>query len=122
MAFLLAPFLAKSLPGIGVFGGLIGGAAAMVKNVQLLRDGKVTQSEAALDTGKEAVGAGLATAFSAAVAGAVGSGLVVSLGVAVVAGFAGKFAWDRCTEFAEGKLASARAPVTTDDELILEAE
>jgi len=122
MAFQLAPYLAKSLPGIGVFGSLVGGAAAMAKNAKLLRDGKVTQREAVLDTGKETVGAGLATAFSAAAAGAVGGGLVVSLGVAVVAGLAGKYAWDRCTELAQAKLASAEASVPTDDELLQAVE
>jgi hypothetical protein len=47
--------------------------------------------------------------------------LVVSLGVAVVAGLAGKYAWDRCTEFAESKLAATR-PAAADDELLQEAE
>ncbi len=116
MAFHLAPYLAKSLPGIGVLGGIVGGAAALAKNAHLLKAGKVTRKDAVIDTSKETVGAGLATAFSAAVAGAVGGGLVVSLGVAVAAGIAGKYAWDRGMEFAEQKIAERR-PADSDDEL-----
>jgi hypothetical protein len=112
MAFHLAPYLAKSLPGIGVLGAIVGGAAALAKNAHLLKSGKVTRQEAVIDTGKETVGAGLATAFSAAVAGAVGGGLAVSLGVAVAAGLAGKYVWDRGMDLAEQKIAQRRA----DDE------
>ncbi len=106
MPFYLAPYLAKSLPGIGVLGGIVGGAAALAKNFHLLQAGKVTRKNAAIDTGKETVGAGLATAFSAAAAGAVGGGLVVSLGVAIAAGIAGKYAWDRAVEYTEAKIAA----------------
>jgi hypothetical protein len=116
MPFHLAPYLAKSVPGVGVLGAIVGGAAAVAKNAQLLKAGKVSQREAAIDTGKETVGAGLATAFSAAAAGAVGGGLVVSLGVAVAAGIAGKYAWDRCAEYVEAQVKS-RAPELSDDAL-----
>ena len=116
MAFHLAPYLAKSLPGIGVFGSVVGGAAALAKNARLVESGQITQQDAAIDTAKETVGAGLATVFSAAVAGAVGGGLAVSLGVAVAAGVAGKYAYDRGVEFLEGRL------VVKDDQAIEDAE
>ncbi|MBF0268817.1 MAG: magnetosome protein MamC [Alphaproteobacteria bacterium] len=116
MPFHLAPYLAKSLPGVGVLGGIVGGAAALAKNLHLLQAGKVSSKEAAIDTGKETVGAGLATALSAAVAGAVGGGLVVSLGVAVAAGIAGKYAWDRAVEYTEAQIAARTSGA--DDEAI----
>jgi len=120
MAFQLAPYLAESLPGIGIFGSLVGGAAALAKNAKLLRDGKVGQRDAVIDIGKETVGAGLATAFSAGAAGAVGGGLVVSIGVAVAAGLAGKYAWDRCAEYAEEQWACRETSSVADDELLQE--
>ncbi len=66
MAFQLAPFLARSVPGVGVLGGIVGGAAALA-----------------------------ATAFSAFAAGLVGGGLVVSLATAFTAAVAEKYVWDR---------------------------
>jgi hypothetical protein len=116
LAFLLAPYLAKSLPGIGVLGSVVGGAAALAKNVRMVESGQMTQRDAAVDTAKETVGAGLATAFSAAVAGAVGGGLIVSLGVAVAAGVAGKYAYDRGVELLEGRIA------IKDDQALEDAE
>lgn len=109
MAFHLVPYLAKSVPGVGIIGAVVGGAAAMAKNAHLLKDGKITGREAAIDTGKETVGAGLATAFSAVVVGAVGGGLVLSLGVAVAAGIAGKYVWDRGVEYVEDQIAARGA-------------
>ena len=99
MAFHLAPYLAKSLPGIGVFGSVVGGAAALAKNARLVESGQITQQDAAIDTAKE-----------------VGGGLAVSLGVAVAAGVAGKYAYDRGVEFLEGRL------VVKDDQAIEDAE
>lgn len=121
MAFHLVPYLAKSVPGVGILGAIVGGAAAMAKNAHLLRDGKISGRDAAIDTGKETVGAGLATAFSAVVVGAVGGGLAVSLGVAVVAGIAGKYVWDRGVEYVEGQVAhrnTAEAAETVSDETL----
>lgn len=51
MAFHLVPYLAKSVPGVGIIGAVVGGAAAMAKNAHLLKDGKITGREAAIDTG-----------------------------------------------------------------------
>ena len=104
MAFQLAPYLAKSVPGMGVIGAIVGAAGAVAKNAQLLKDGKVTRQQAAIDVSKETAGAGVATAFSAAVVGAVGGGLAVSLAVALAAAVVGKFAWDRGAEAIETRV------------------
>ncbi|HIJ38753.1 MAG TPA: magnetosome protein MamC [Rhodospirillaceae bacterium] len=120
MAFQLAPFLARSVPGIGVLGGIVGGAAALAKNARLLQEKRVTATEAAVETGKETVGAGLATAFSAVAAGAVGGGLVISLGTALVAGVAAKYAWDRGIEFVEKEFGAKGTEIVSDDDLLRE--
>ena len=123
MSFQLAPYLAKSVPGIGLLGGIVGGAAALAKNARLLKDKQITGTEAAIDTGKEAAGAGLATAFSAVAATAVGGGLVVSLGTALIAGVAAKYAWDLGVEFVEKELRHGKsADATASDEDILREE
>jgi hypothetical protein len=105
MSFNLAMVLAKSVGGVGVLGGVVGGSAALAKNIKKKRDGEeISNRDMAIDTGKETVGAGVATAFSAFSAGVVGGGLVVSLGTAFVAAAAGKFAWDYGVEFVEEKI------------------
>jgi hypothetical protein len=101
MSFNLAMFLARSVGGVGVLGGVVGGSAALAKNIKKKRAGEITNREMAIDTGKETVGAGVATAFSAFSAGVVGGGLAVSLGTAFVAAAAGKFAWDYGVEMLE---------------------
>ena len=76
-----------------------------------------------MGTGKETVGAGLATAFSAVAAGAVGGGLVVSLGTALVAGVAAKYLWDAGVELVEKQLATNKATngtLCSDDDLLKE--
>ena len=122
MPFHLAPYLAKSVPGVGVLGALVGGAAALAKNVRLLKEKRITNTEAAIDTGKETVGAGLATALSAVAATAVGGGLVVSLGTALVAGVAAKYAWDRGVDLVEKELNRGKAANGASDEDILRDE
>ena len=104
MPFRLAPYLAKTVPGMGVIGAIVGAAGSVAKNAQLLKDGKITRQQAAVDVSKETAGAGVATAFSAAVVGVVGGGLAVSLGVAVAAAVAGKFAWDRGADAIEARV------------------
>ncbi|MBF0383213.1 MAG: magnetosome protein MamC [Magnetococcales bacterium] len=105
MSFNLAMFLAKSVGGVGVLGGIVGGSAALAKNIKKRKEGvEISNQEIAIDTGKETVGAGVATAFSAFTAGVVGGGLAVSLGTAFVAAAAGKFAWDYGVEFVEQKI------------------
>ncbi len=99
MAFHLAPFLVRSVPGVGVLGGIVGGSAALAKNLKAKKDGEdISNSDIAKDTVKEAAGAGAATAFSAYVVGIVGGGLAISLGTAFAAAVAGKYAWDRVME------------------------
>jgi len=122
MSFKLAPYLAQSVTGIGVLGGIVGGAATLAKNARLLQTKQVTPKAAAIDTGKETVGAGVATAFSAVAAGAVGGGLAVSLGVAVVAGVAAKYLWDAGVEMVEKELSTRKggSALTSDDELLKE--
>jgi hypothetical protein len=105
MSFNLAMFLSKSVGGVGVLGGVVGGSAALAKNIKKKREGEdISNQEIAIDTGKEAVGAGVATAFSALSAGVVGGGLVVSLGTAFAAAAAGKYAWDYGVDFVEEKI------------------
>ena len=99
MAFQLAPFLAQSVPGVGVLGGIIGGSATLAKNLREKKDGSdISDIAIVQDTAKEAAGAGVATAFSAYVVGIIGGGLVISLGTAFAAAAAGKYAWDRGLE------------------------
>jgi hypothetical protein len=100
VVFQLAPFLAQSAPGVGVLGSIVGGSATLAKNIKARKNGEsdMSNSEIAVDTAKEAAGAGVATAFSAVVVGAVGGGLVVSLGTAFGAAVVGKYAWDRGVE------------------------
>ena len=119
MAFQLAPYLARSVPGVGVLGAIVGAVGAVSKNAQLLKDGKISQREAALDTTKETAGAGVATAFSAAVVGAVGGGLAVSVGVALAAGIAGKYVFDRGADYLEAKI-KHRGVESSDDDLVAE--
>ncbi|MBF0455396.1 MAG: magnetosome protein MamC [Magnetococcales bacterium] len=104
MSFNLAMFLSKSVGGVGVLGGVVGGSAALAKNISKVRKGEMTNRELAIDTGKETVGAGVATAFSAFTAGVVGGGLALSLGTAFVAAAAGKYAWDYGVEYVETQI------------------
>ncbi|MDQ6991928.1 MAG: magnetosome protein MamC, partial [Mariprofundus sp.] len=94
-AFQLAPFLAQSVSGMGALGAIVGGSAAAAKNISDCKAGKITTAEASIDTCKEASGAGIATAVSAAAVGVVGGGLVVSVVTAFAAAAAAKYAWDR---------------------------
>ncbi|MBF0255419.1 MAG: magnetosome protein MamC, partial [Gammaproteobacteria bacterium] len=61
----LAAHLAQSTGGIGVFGAIVGGAGAAAKNYKDHQDGLISAQEAALNTSKEAAGAGVATVVSA---------------------------------------------------------
>ncbi|MGN7611820.1 magnetosome protein MamC [Magnetococcales bacterium HHB-1] len=106
MSFNLALFLSQSVSGVGVLGGVVGGSAALAKNVRKRKKKEISRVDAAYDVSKEAVGAGVATAFSAFTAGVVGGGLVISLGTAFAAATAGKYAWDRGME----KLEKKRSP------------
>jgi hypothetical protein len=105
MSFNLAVYLAKSVGGVGFLGGIVGGSATLAKNIKERRDGSsISNRDIAIDTSKEAVGAGVATAFSAFTAGVVGGGLVVSVGTAFAAATAGKLAWDYGVERVEAQI------------------
>ncbi|MBL6992126.1 MAG: magnetosome protein MamC [Bacteriovoracaceae bacterium] len=104
MAFNLAVFLAESAFGVGVLGGVVGGSAAVAKNTKLHQKGEIKTEEAIRDSAEEALGAGVATAFSAVTAGAVGGGLMVSLVTAFAAAACGKYAWDRGVEAVHKRL------------------
>ncbi len=99
----LAHYLSQSTGGVGVFGAVVGGAAAAARNIKDYQLGIVTPKEAAYDTGKEAAGAGAATAVGAVAAGAVGGSLALSLGTAFLVAAGAKFAWDRAVEECEKK-------------------
>jgi len=99
--FNLAMYLAQSAAGVGVLGSIVGGSAAAAKNIKDHRKGNVSTNEALYDTGKEGMGAGVATAISALSVGVVGGGLAVSLGTAFVAAVGAKFVWDRAVERVE---------------------
>jgi len=105
--FNLAQFLAQSASGVGVLGAVGGASGAAAKNIKDHRDGLVDTQSALYDTGKEGVGAGVATACSAVAAGAVGGGLMLSLGTALVAATAVKYAWDRGVEQVELQMRNA---------------
>ncbi len=110
---------------MGLIGAIVGAAGAVAKNAKLLQDGKITQREAIIDTGKETVGAGVATAVSAAAVGAVGGGFAVSLGVAIVVAIAGKYAWDRAADYVSdslGERVALRGPGASDDEILSEIQ
>ena len=65
----------------------------------------------------------MATAFSAVAAGAIGGGLAVSLGTALVAGVAAKYLWDVGMRVVEKELfatKTAGAAEPTDDDLLRE--
>ncbi|MEE9545619.1 MAG: magnetosome protein MamC [Rhodospirillales bacterium] len=109
MAFQLAPFLARSVPGVGVLGGIVGGAAALAEGLKAKERGEVDSRQVAASTVKEAAGAGAATAFSAFAAGLVGGGLVVSLATAFTAAVAGKYVWDRGMDCLQEKYGETEA-------------
>jgi hypothetical protein len=122
MSFNLAMVLAKSVGGVGVLGGIVGGSAALAKNIKKKKEGTITNREMAIDTGKETVGAGVATAFSAFAAGTVGGGLVLSLGTAFAAAAAGKYAWDYGVEMVESRIELANAKeLSLEDDSVEEA-
>ncbi|MBF0189220.1 MAG: magnetosome protein MamC [Magnetococcales bacterium] len=119
MSFNLAMFLSKSAPGVGVLGAVVGGSAALAKNLKAKSEGEITTREVVVDTSKETAGAGVATAFSAYVTGVVGASLIPSLGTAFVTAVVGKYAWDRGVELVEDRIQGREA---LSDETVLVAE
>jgi hypothetical protein len=100
----LAAYLAQTTSGIGIFGAIVGGAAAAAKNYKDNQDGLVSTKDAVIDTSKEAAGAGVATAVSAVAAGTVGSSLILTVGTALVVAAGTKYAWDRGMEVVDAQL------------------
>ena len=78
--FNLATYLAQNAAGVGVLGAIVGVSAQAAKSFSDHKKGLVDRKQAVQDTGKEAAGAGVATAISAMAAAAVGGGLLLSLG------------------------------------------
>lgn len=93
--FSLFNFLTQSAVGVGVLGALVGGGAAAAKTLADHRRGLVDRDHVIRETGKEAAGVGIASAASVVAAGAVGGGLILSLGTILVTATAAKYAWDR---------------------------
>jgi len=95
MAFNLAAYLSQTVPGMGILGAVVGGSAAAAKGYADYKRGLIDKEGVLRQTGKEAAGAGVATAVSAAVVGVVGGGLLLSLGTAFASAAVAKYAWDR---------------------------
>ena len=104
MPFELGPYLAESTLGMGVLGGIISGTNAVAKNTEKVRVGSATQTEAAIDVGKEVLKNGVATAATFAVVASLGGELLVSVGVTLVVGTALKYLWDRGYEVVDEQL------------------
>ena len=119
----LAMLLSKGTSGLGVLGGVVGGSIALAKNLKKRQNGDaISNREIAVDTGKEAVGTGVATAFSAFTVGVVGGGLAVTLGTAFAAAAAGKYAWDYGVDYVEAQLAQDAEAQAADSEPEAEAK
>jgi hypothetical protein len=87
-------FVPQASLAMGGLGAVIGGTAAAARNIRRVKDEGISREEAVKDTGREAAGAGLATAAATAVVGAVGAtGLLSLVGVLAVATGA-KYLWD----------------------------
>ncbi len=95
MPFLLGPYLAETTAGMGAMGAIISGTNAAAKNIERVRDGSASQTEAVIDVGNEVVKNGLATAATFAVVASLGVELVAAVGITLVVGTTLKYAWDR---------------------------
>jgi len=89
-----AHLLFRSPVNSGVIGGLIGIMVSGAANIREYKEGKVEAADATIRVGKDAIGTGVATGISAAVAGPVGSSLLLAL----VVGVGVKYAWDTAME------------------------
>lgn len=103
----LGPFLAESVPGMGILGGIVGTTNAIAKNVERVSRKTVSGKDALLDIGQEGFKNGLATALTFAAVGSIGGELIVSVGATLIIGSTLKYLWDRGFEQAA---APARAP------------
>ncbi|MBT3196220.1 MAG: magnetosome protein MamC [Gammaproteobacteria bacterium] len=112
--------LASTTAGIGVLGGIIGVSSSVARNMKGHREGLVDTKEVVYDAGKEGVGAGAATVLGAMAVGAVGGGLALSLGTAVVVASASKYVWDRSIEQLELSLHDNAEADETAKEAVVE--
>lgn len=92
----------RSSVNSGVIGGLVGLMVSGAANIKDYREGKVNATDASICVGKEAVGSGVATGASVAVAGVVGHSLLLALAV----GIGVKYAWDAGIERLEDQSSS----------------
>ena len=95
MPFRLGPYLAETTIGMGALGAIIGGTNAIAKNVQQVRTGAITETEAVKDIGKEALKNGVVTAATFVTVASFGGELILSVGLTLVIGSTLKYAWDR---------------------------
>jgi hypothetical protein len=105
----LGPYLAESIPGMGALGAIVAGTNATARNIQRLRDGAVSESEAILDIGEEALKNGVATALTFAVVGAIGGEVLASVAATLVVGSSLKFLWDRGSDYVEAAVKDLEA-------------
>ena len=108
LPFQLGPYLAETTVGMGVIGAIISGTNATAKNVERLRKGSVSQTEAVLDVSNEALKNGVATAATFAVVASLGVELVAAIGFTLVIGTTLKYAWDRGHDAVEKDLKRGR--------------
>ena len=106
MPFQLGSYLAESTLGMGALGGIISGTNAIAKNAEMVRTGTVTETEAAIDVGKEVLKNGVATAATFAAVATLGGELLVSVGLTLVIGTTLKYLWDRGYDAVDEKIAA----------------
>ncbi len=104
MSVNIAMQLARSTPGVGVLGAIVGGSVTLAKHLPALKDGSADNRAVAIETGREAAGAGVATAVATYAAGVIGGGLLVSVGTAVAVAAVGKLAFDRGVDYIAEKV------------------
>lgn len=93
----------------GTVGAIVGGTAAIARDVKRVKDGEMTTSQAAGDIAKESAGTGIATAAGVAVVGTLGmTGFLGILGMVGVASGT-KYIWDRAFAFKPAKCKAAEA-------------
>lgn len=119
MPFRLGPYLAETTIGMGALGAIIGGTNAIAKNVQQVRTGAITESEAVKDIGKEALKNGVVTAATFVTVASFGGELILSVGLTLVIGSTLKYAWDRSYDSIQnskktnGSFANAKKKIKT---------
>jgi hypothetical protein len=86
---------------MGILGAIVAGTNATAKNVELLRQGSISETDAVLDIGEEALKNGLATALTFATVAVIGGELIASVAATLVIGASLKFLWDRSSDYVE---------------------